>query len=194
MSGNMAEYGTSVESTASADRIWRVWSDMSTWGDWNPNVSTMDWTGGFVQGSEGVMNTRAGMHHKMKLLEVQPGRAVWRHDEDQPGSGGRGTVGAAARRDDGPSGGEGLRRPAGQPGQEGRGELAQARQRGAQDVRFIRFHMGAKVAVQAAQEDCMAFFVGGVALGGQVGIHASAVGRTRVSIDEAGLEHLVQPP
>lgn len=46
---------------------------MSTWGDWNPNVSTMDWTGGFVQGSEGVMNTRAGQHHKMKLLEVQPG-------------------------------------------------------------------------------------------------------------------------
>ena len=48
---------------------------MSTWGEWNPNVSTMDWTGGFVQGSEGVMNTRAGQHHKMKLAEVQPGRS-----------------------------------------------------------------------------------------------------------------------
>jgi hypothetical protein len=35
----------------------------------------MDWTGGFVQGSEGVMNTRAGMHHHMKLVEVQPGRS-----------------------------------------------------------------------------------------------------------------------
>jgi hypothetical protein len=34
----------------------------------------MDWKGGFVQGSEGVMNTRAGQHHKMKLAEVQPGR------------------------------------------------------------------------------------------------------------------------
>ena len=47
---------------------------MSTWGEWNPNVSTMDWQGGFVQGSTGVMNTRAGQHHKMKLAEVQPGR------------------------------------------------------------------------------------------------------------------------
>lgn len=37
----MAEYGTSVESTAPADKVWRIWSDMSTWGDWNPNVSTM---------------------------------------------------------------------------------------------------------------------------------------------------------
>ncbi len=37
------EYGTSVETTASPDRVWKIWSDMSTWGEWNPNVSTMDW-------------------------------------------------------------------------------------------------------------------------------------------------------
>ena len=71
----MAEYGTSVETAASPERVWKVWSDMSTWGEWNPNVATMDWTGGFVQGSEGVMNTRAGQHHKMTLAEVQPGRS-----------------------------------------------------------------------------------------------------------------------
>ena len=35
------EYGTSVETTASADKVWRIWSDMSTWGQWNPNASTM---------------------------------------------------------------------------------------------------------------------------------------------------------
>ena len=70
----MAEYGTSVETTASADGVWKIWSDMSTWGDWNPNVSSMDWTGGFAAGTEGIMNTRAGQHHKMKLVEVQPGR------------------------------------------------------------------------------------------------------------------------
>ncbi|TMD36614.1 MAG: hypothetical protein E6I81_04380 [Chloroflexi bacterium] len=68
------EYGTSVETTASPDKVWRVWSDMSTWGDWNPNVSTMDWKGGFVSGSTGVMNTRAGQHHSMQLVDVQPGR------------------------------------------------------------------------------------------------------------------------
>jgi Polyketide cyclase / dehydrase and lipid transport len=70
----VAEYGTSVESTASPEQVWKIWSDMSTWGDWNPNVSTMDWQGAFTQGSEGVMNTRAGQHHKMKLAEVQAGR------------------------------------------------------------------------------------------------------------------------
>ena len=69
------EYGTSVETSASPEKVWRIWSDMSTWGDWNPNVSTMDWTGGFVSGSSGVMNTRAGQHHKMELVDVQPGRS-----------------------------------------------------------------------------------------------------------------------
>jgi polyketide cyclase/dehydrase/lipid transport protein len=69
------EYGTSVETSASPDKIWKVWSDMSTWGEWNPNVSTMDWSGGFVSGSTGVMNTRAGQHHKMQLVDVVPGRS-----------------------------------------------------------------------------------------------------------------------
>jgi len=71
----MAEYGTSVASTASPDKVWKIWSDMSTWGDWNPNVSTMDWQGGFVAGTTGVMNTRAGQHHKMRLLDVVSGRS-----------------------------------------------------------------------------------------------------------------------
>ena len=69
------EYGTSVETAASPEKVWRVWSDMSTWGQWNPNVETMDWQGGFVSGSTGVMNTKAGQHHKMQLIDVQSGRS-----------------------------------------------------------------------------------------------------------------------
>ena len=71
----MAEYGTSVVSTAPADKVWKVWSDTSTWGDWNPNVSTMELQGPFASGSTAVMNTKAGQHHKMKLIDVQPGRS-----------------------------------------------------------------------------------------------------------------------
>lgn len=71
----MAEYGTSVETSATPEQVWKIWSDMSTWGDWNPNVSTMDWQGGFQSGTSGVMNTRAGQHHKMSLVDVVPGRS-----------------------------------------------------------------------------------------------------------------------
>jgi len=80
------EYGTSVETSASADRVWKIWSDMATWGDWNPNVSTMDWQGGFVSGTTGVMNTRAGQHHKMQLLDVQSGRGFVLETSVVPGT------------------------------------------------------------------------------------------------------------
>jgi Polyketide cyclase / dehydrase and lipid transport len=71
----MAEYGTSVVSTAPADRVWKIWSDTSTWGEWNPNVSTMELHGPFDSGSTAIMNTKAGQHHKMLLVDVQPGRS-----------------------------------------------------------------------------------------------------------------------
>jgi hypothetical protein len=71
----MAEYGTSVVSTAPADKVWKVWSDTSTWGEWNPNVNTMELQGPFASGSTAVMNTKAGQHHKMKLIDVLPGRS-----------------------------------------------------------------------------------------------------------------------
>lgn len=87
----MAEYGTSVASTASPDKVWKIWSDMSTWGDWNPNVSTMDWQGGFESGTTGVMNTRPNaqgkmMHHKMRLLDVVPGRSFALETSVVPGT------------------------------------------------------------------------------------------------------------
>jgi Polyketide cyclase / dehydrase and lipid transport len=69
------EYGTSVETSATPEQVWKVWSDMSTWGSWNPNVATMSWNGGFVNGTTGVMNTRAGQHHQMQLVDVVPGRS-----------------------------------------------------------------------------------------------------------------------
>jgi Polyketide cyclase / dehydrase and lipid transport len=82
----MSEYGTSVETTAPPDRVWKIWSDMSTWGDWNPNVSTMEWEGGFASGTTGIMNTRAGQHHKMKLMDVVPGRSFALETSVVPGT------------------------------------------------------------------------------------------------------------
>lgn len=35
------QYGRWVETTADPDQVGRFWSDMSTCGDWNPNVSTV---------------------------------------------------------------------------------------------------------------------------------------------------------
>jgi uncharacterized protein YndB with AHSA1/START domain len=82
----MAEYGTSVETKASPDRVWEIWSDMSTWGQWNPNVTSMDWQGGFAAGTMGVMNTPAGQHHKMTLADVHPGKSFALETSVVPGT------------------------------------------------------------------------------------------------------------
>jgi polyketide cyclase/dehydrase/lipid transport protein len=82
----MAEYGTSVETTAPADKVWKIWSDMSTWGEWNPNVTSMDWQGGFASGTNGVMNTPAGQHHKMRLVDVAAGRSFALETNVVPGT------------------------------------------------------------------------------------------------------------
>lgn len=82
----MAEYGASVETTASPDRVWKVWSDTSTWGRWNPNVTTMEMHGPFQSGSTGVMNTPAGQHHKMRLVDVIPGKSFALETNVVPGT------------------------------------------------------------------------------------------------------------
>jgi hypothetical protein len=46
----------------------------------------MDWQGPFASGTSGVMNTRAGQHHKMKLLDVQAGRGFALETSVVPGT------------------------------------------------------------------------------------------------------------
>ena len=71
----MAEHGKSRETSASAEKVWAIWSDPSGWGEWNPNVTTMDMPSPIKLGAEGVMNTPAGQHHRMKVIDLQPGRS-----------------------------------------------------------------------------------------------------------------------
>jgi uncharacterized protein YndB with AHSA1/START domain len=71
----MAEHGKSRETSAPADRVWAIWTNTTTWGEWNPNVTTMEMPPPVALGKEGVMNTPAGQHHQMKVVEFEPGRS-----------------------------------------------------------------------------------------------------------------------
>ena len=68
----MASHEHSLETTATSERVWQVWSDTSTWKDWNPNVSEMDMDGPFAVGTTGRMHTRAGTYYEPSRL----GRSV----------------------------------------------------------------------------------------------------------------------
>jgi hypothetical protein len=49
----------SIETTASPESIWRLWSDVATWGEWNADIERIEITGPFAPGSTIAM-TPAG--------------------------------------------------------------------------------------------------------------------------------------
>ncbi|HEV7665555.1 MAG TPA: SRPBCC family protein [Chloroflexota bacterium] len=71
----MAAYGRSRQTRAAPETVWRLWSDTSTWHDWNPNVERMEVNGPFINGTTGVMHTPAGQHHQIELTNIQPGHS-----------------------------------------------------------------------------------------------------------------------
>jgi len=71
----MAEHGKSRETSAAAEKVWAIWTDTTTWGEWNPNVTTMEMPAPVALGKEGLMNTPAGQHHQMKVVAFEPGRS-----------------------------------------------------------------------------------------------------------------------
>jgi hypothetical protein len=71
----MAAHGRTTEASASAERVWRIWSDVSTWPSWNPDVLSVSIDGPFASGATGQMTTKAGGRHAITLRSVQPGRS-----------------------------------------------------------------------------------------------------------------------
>jgi uncharacterized protein YndB with AHSA1/START domain len=71
----MAAHGKTMEANASPERVWRIWSDVTTWQDWNPDVLSVEIEGPFATGTTGHMTTRAGGRHAIALQAVQPGRS-----------------------------------------------------------------------------------------------------------------------
>jgi uncharacterized protein YndB with AHSA1/START domain len=70
----MANNERSVETKASPQTAWKIWSDTSTWPEWNPDVQSMTLNGPFAAGTTGTMKTKQGTR-AIQLTEVVPGRS-----------------------------------------------------------------------------------------------------------------------
>jgi uncharacterized protein YndB with AHSA1/START domain len=70
----MADNLRSVETSASPAAVWKIWSDTSTWQEWNPDVQSMTLNGPFAAGTSGTMKTKQGTR-QVQLTEVVPGRS-----------------------------------------------------------------------------------------------------------------------
>ena len=55
--------------------IWRIWSDVANWKDWDHGLRDTKFSGAFEQGAKGVVISLEGIRSKFELLEVLPGES-----------------------------------------------------------------------------------------------------------------------
>ncbi len=69
----MWEYQHSVETTAAPEVIWRLWSDIASWPQWNDGIEKITVDGAFSAGSTFTMTPPGDEPIRMRLTEIVPG-------------------------------------------------------------------------------------------------------------------------
>src|SRR5262245_15945649 len=72
--------------TAASTDVWRVWSDVDHWPEWNPDMKEARLDGPLQQGTQGMINTRSGGKHDVVVTMVEPGRAFELESGAMPGT------------------------------------------------------------------------------------------------------------
>ncbi|MGA8258560.1 MAG: SRPBCC family protein [Nocardioides sp.] len=68
------EHSGSVTTTAPPAAVWAIWSDSSTWPDWDPSVVGVVLDGPFVAGTTGTMTLAGPFEVPVSLEVVEEGR------------------------------------------------------------------------------------------------------------------------
>ncbi len=71
----MWEYEHSVETTAAPEALWRHWSDMATWPQWNGGIESIDVEGPFAVGTAFTMLPPGDEPIRMRLVDIKPGES-----------------------------------------------------------------------------------------------------------------------
>jgi uncharacterized protein YndB with AHSA1/START domain len=69
----MWRYEHTAQAPVSPEAVWRLWSEVELWPDWNPDIETITIDGPFAAGSKFVMNPDGDEPVHMTLEEVVPG-------------------------------------------------------------------------------------------------------------------------
>ena len=65
----------SIETSATPERIWKVWSDVDNWPDWNPDMKASHLDGAMGLGATGTIDTRSGGKHDVVVTHYEEGRS-----------------------------------------------------------------------------------------------------------------------
>jgi len=69
----MWEYEHKLETTASPGAVWRLWSDLAGWPQWNDGIEEITVDGPFAVGTTFTMTPPGDEPIRMRLAEIVPG-------------------------------------------------------------------------------------------------------------------------
>jgi uncharacterized protein YndB with AHSA1/START domain len=82
----MAFRESSLDTKASPTEVWRVWSDVNTWPQWNPDMKESRLDGPLKLGATGMINTRSGGKHDVVVTHYEDGRSFELESTALPGT------------------------------------------------------------------------------------------------------------
>lgn len=71
----MAFREASQETSAPPAKVWRVWSDVNHWPEWNPDMKASRLDGPLKLGATGMIDTRSGGKHDVVVTHFEEGRS-----------------------------------------------------------------------------------------------------------------------
>jgi uncharacterized protein YndB with AHSA1/START domain len=71
----MAFREASLDTMASPADVWRVWSDVDSWPEWNPDMKTSRLDGPLRLGTTGTIDTRSGGEHRVVVTQFEDGKS-----------------------------------------------------------------------------------------------------------------------
>jgi hypothetical protein len=82
----MAFREASLETSAPADKVWSVWSDVNSWPQWNPDMKASRLDGPMKLGTTGNIDTRSGGKHDVVVTHYEEGRSFELESTALPGT------------------------------------------------------------------------------------------------------------
>lgn len=82
----MAYREQALETTAAPQQVWRVWSDVDRWPEWNPDMKESKLDGPLKLGMTGTINTRSGGKHNVVVTHFEDGRSFELESTALPGT------------------------------------------------------------------------------------------------------------
>jgi len=82
----MAYREATLETKAPPDRVWRIWSDVNRWPEWNPDMKESRIDGALKLGATGTIDTRSGGKHDVVVTHFEDGHSFELESTALPGT------------------------------------------------------------------------------------------------------------